>query len=391
MSGLGFDPGFVAAGGEGPWIRTEDGRLVLDGLSGEGICTFGRRPPALVAALAEALDGTDQGNFPMISREKAAFAAALAAWAPGDLEGALFAVMRGEALDGALKVARGHTGRATLVTVDGGWYGETGFALSLSDRPGREAFGPLLPQTRTVPFGDLAAAETELARGAAAFVLEPLQAENRCREAEPRYLQGLRELCNRHGALLVLDETWTGLGRTGRPLACERAGIIPDILVLGEALGAGLFPIAAALLRRGVKRFLDRHPLIHLSTFGGSDLGCRVGVAVLEAHAMRRPWERAAVTGAALREGLEVLRSRRPGALGSVSGRGLLLSLDLGSPERALAFCRAAADRDLLVRPQRVARAAVLLAPPLTLEPPEQEALLARVEGALDATDGGAR
>ncbi len=388
MNGFGFEPGFAAAGGRGAWIYTEDGRRILDGLCGEGVCNLGRRPEAVAAALAKALDETDQGNFPMISREKGDLAADLAAWAPGDLDAVVFSVMRGEAMDAALKIARGRTGRATLVSPDGGWYGETGFALSLSDRSDRDAFGPLIPQARQVPFGDLDAARRELALGAAAFVLEPVQTERHGREAEPRYLQGLRDACDASGALLVLDETWTGLGRTGKRLACERAGVVPDILVLGEALGAGVFPIAATLLRRDVNKFLEAHPLIHLSTFGGSDLGCRVATAALETYERERPWTKAARTGARLREGLEIIRSRRPGALRSVAGRGLLLSLELDDEFRAVAFCRAAADAGLLVRPERVMKRAVLLAPSLLLSDDEADGILVAVDAALGALDG---
>lgn len=383
MNGLGFDPGFLPTGGTGAWITTEDRRRILDGLAGDGICNLGRRPAAVVDALRAALPETDQGNFPMISREKADLAAALAAWAPGDLDAVLFSVMRGEALDAALKIARGRTGRATLVSASGSWYGETGFALSLSDRVDRERYGPLIPQTRLVPFGDLAAAGDELARGAAAFVVEPMQAEHHAREAEPRYLQGLRDLCDRRGALLVIDETWTGLGRTGHRLACERAGVIPDILVLGEALGAGVFPIAATIVSRDVNRFMEVHPLIHLSTFGGSDLGCRAGLAALAAYEEAHAWDRAARAGARLREGLEMIRSRRPGDVVSVAGRGLLLSLDMGTQTRAAAFCRAAADAGLLVRPERLTPNAVLLAPSLLVTDDEVDGILEAVRAAL--------
>jgi len=387
MNGLGFDPGFVPTGGSGAWISTVDGRRILDGLAGDGICNLGRRPPTVVDALVTALPETDQGNFPMISREKADLAAALAAWAPGALDAALFSVMRGEALDAALKVARGRTGRATLVAASGSCFGETGFALSLSERPDRDRFGPLIPQTRVVPFGDLAAAREELTRGAAAFVVEPMQPEHHAREAEPGYLQGLRDLCDRTGALLIIDETWTGLGRTGHRLACTRAGVVPDILVLGEALGAGVFPIAATLVSRDVSRFLEAHPLIHLSTFGGSDLGCRAGLAALTAYEDTRAWDRAARAGARLREGLEILRSRRPGVIASVAGRGLLLSLDVEDAARAALFCRAAADAGLLVRPERLTPGAVLLAPSLLVSDDEVDGILAAVNAALDTLE----
>ncbi len=123
---------------EGVRIFDEKGRALLDGVSGEAVFNLGRRPETLAAALAAAVAETDQGNFPMISSEKADLAEALARFCPGHLDCAVFGVMRGESMEFACKAARGRTGRMPLVTFDGAWHGETGFALSLSDRPDAE-------------------------------------------------------------------------------------------------------------------------------------------------------------------------------------------------------------------------------------------------------------
>ncbi len=370
----------------------EDGRRYIDGVCSAGVFNLGRRPPELAEALRDALRATDQGNFPMVSREKAALAEALAAFTPGALECAVFSVMRGEAVDAACKVARGCTGRPELVTVDGGWYGETGFALSLSERADADAYGPLVPDVCRIPCGDFDAADAAVGAETAAVVLEPVQAENHCRTAAPAYLEHLEALCKTRGALLILDETQTNFGRTGRRFAFEVSSAVPDMLVLGEALGGGMFPIAATLLTQRVNAFLNRHPMIHLSTFGGSDVGCRVASRALELYEEHRPWENAAKMGTLLRARIEALVEQYPGTVGGVAGAGLLLSLDLCVPEKADAFCRAAAEAGLLLLPGKVARHTVLVRPSLLITEAECGAIAGALEAACAALRaGGAR
>ena len=312
--------------GELEYRRSARHKPLFDCSSGRGIFQLGRRQEAVAVALERALDETDQGNFPMISREKSGLARALAEFSPGMLECVVFGVMRGEPMEFAAKVARGRTNRMPLVTPSGGYFGETGFALSLSDVPGKEQYGPLLPGIRTVPFFDRRAIERELSHGAAALVFEPIQVEHGCRMVLPDDLRAARRLCDDHGALLILDETRTGFGRTGFRFACEAADVVPDILIVGEALGAGLFPITAAIFTQDVNRFLNAHPMIHLSTFGGSDLGCRVGLAALSEYERLEVWDNARQRGAQLRLALEQGRLRA-GGLVDIRGRGLLLAL----------------------------------------------------------------
>jgi acetylornithine/succinyldiaminopimelate/putrescine aminotransferase len=371
---------------EGPWLFDESGRRYLDCVASEGIYNLGRRHPELVDELRRAMHETDQGNFAMVSEEKAALAEALAGFCPGELECAVFSVVRGEAVDFACKLARGATGRSELVTVDGGWLGETGFALSLSQRPDRDHFAPLIPEIRVIPADDLEAARAAISGRTAAVVLEPIQAENGCRRIDAAYLRAVQRLCQRNGAALVLDETQSGLGRTGLRFACQHADVIPDVLVLGEALGGGLFPIAATLFTQRLNRFLNEHPLLHLSTFGGSDLGCRVALRALQIYERERPWSNAATAGRALLRGLGELRGSHP-ELRSVEGQGLLVALDLGDAERARALCRRLADHGVLAAVGRVARHTVLLRPSLLVEEEHLELIVKGVEAALDALE----
>lgn len=373
----------------GAYVHGEDGRRYLDGVCSAGVFNLGRRPPELAGALREAFHATDQGNFPMVSREKAALAEALAAFAPDALECAVFSVMRGEPIEVACKVARGCTGRTGLVTVDGGWYGETGFALSLSERQDADTCGPLIPGVAKIPYGDPEAADTAIDANTAAVILEPVQAENHCRAAAPAYLEHLEALCKTRGALLVFDETQTNFGRTGKCFAFEASAATPDMLVLGEALGGGMFPIAATLLTQRVNAFLNRHPMIHLSTFGGSDIGCRVASRALELYKQRRPWANAAKMGAVLRARIEGLAEQYPDVVRGVAGAGLLLSLDLGAPEKADAFCRAAAETGLLLLPGKVARHTVLLRPSLLITEAECGAIADALDAACAALQAG--
>lgn len=365
---------FLEGRREGAYVFDQNGKRYLDCCGSAGTFNLGRRHPELVAELRQAMRETDQGNFPMISKEKALLGQALANFVPGDLECSIFSVVRGEAMDAACKIARGFTGRTQLLTVDGGWYGQTGFALSLSQRPDRDTFGPLIPDVLVMPFGDLGAAKKTITAKTAAVILEPVQAENHCRAASPDYLCGLANLCRAQGALLILDETQTGFGRTGRKFAFEESGIEPDMLVLGEALGGGLFPIAATILTQRVNAFMNAHPLLHLSTFGGADLGCRVACKALEIYEREKPWLNAAKMGEQLLRQLGELAGRGP--IRSVAGKGLLLSLDVGAAEAATAFCRNSAAQGVLATTGAVATNSVLLRPSLLIGESDVGAIL---------------
>jgi len=361
----------------GSCVTGADGRQYIDCVSGGGVYNLGRRPVDVIDGLREAVRLTDQGNFPLISEEKADFAARLIEFIPGDLGCVMFSVSRGEAMDFACKLARACTERSGLVTVGGGWYGHTGFALSLSEKPGKERMGPLIPDVVTVPFNDLPAADRALRANTAAVILEPVQAENGCRCVEASYLRELQRMCRERCALLVLDETQTGLGRTGTRFAYGRWGVVPDILVLGESVAAGVFPICATVFRPDLQDFLNEHPLIHLSTFGGSDVGCVVGARALDVYERERPWANAAEMGARLETGLSSLVRADPGTVRNVSGLGLLLALDVGDERVAHAFCRALAAEGVLAVPGLVARHTVVLRPSLLVSADEIDRIAA--------------
>ncbi|MDI6796559.1 MAG: aspartate aminotransferase family protein [Desulfatibacillaceae bacterium] len=374
---------FLESRSEGVWLYDEKGNASIDAYTAAGTHNLGRTRSELSQALLEAAQKTDQGNFILLSEEKVRLARRLASFLPHDLSCMLFTVVRGEAMDAACKLARGHTERPHLVTVDGGWYGQTGFAMSLSEREDKSKYGSLIPGVTTVPFGDVVEMKKAVSKRTAAVILEPVQAENGCRAASKEYLRQLRQICDRNGTLLILDETQTGFGRTGERFACEGLGVYPDILILGEALAGGMFPMCGLAFPPRVKAFFDKHPLIHLCTFGGHDVGCLVAEKSLELYEILKPWENAKRQGRHILGELQALAVEHSKIVRSVSGVGLLISIQMDSVERALGFCNAARKAGLLCMPGEVMKASVVLRPSLTISDDDSETLLKAVRDSL--------
>ena len=242
-----------------------------------------------------------------------------------------------------------------------------GFALALSERPGKEHFGGLIPGVKTVPFGDVEAARKAITSRTAAFILEPMQAENHCRTADPRYYEQIRTLCDAAGAKLVFDETQTNFGRTGTKFFMDQLGVTPDILIVGEALTSGMFPMTAMIFTPELKQFFDDHPLIHVCTFGGHDLGCVVAMTALDEYERLEPWNNAAELGVGLLKDLSALGAKHAGKIVSVAGKGLLVSIKLATAELAKKFCALARRAGVLVNTGRVDTTTVVIRPSLLI------------------------
>ncbi len=282
LRALGVD--LVVGRREGYRLWDLDGRELLDLHLNGGVYNLGHRNPELVDVLVEALQTLDIGNHHFPSVERALLGRQLVDLTPGTRY-AVFASGGGEAVDLALKSARRATGRRRVVSVTGAYHGHTGLALAAGDERAAAAF---LSQGSAdefvhVPYDDLGAIERELASGdVAAVVLETVPATIGFRVPSPGYLSGVRELCDASGTLYVADEVQTGLGRTGGMWGVTRAGVVPDVLVCGKGLSGGLYPIAATLLSERAGRWLEEDGWAHISTFGGAEVGCRVGRAVLD-------------------------------------------------------------------------------------------------------------
>lgn len=366
-------------------LNDSDGNRYLDCCTSNGTFNLGRRNTAIVERFKKAIYETDQGNFIMPSQEKTLLARKISEFVPGNLDCVLYGVTRGESMDAACKLARGFTSRPELVTIDGACYGESGFALSLSERKGKEQFGKLIPSVKVIPWGDAETAAQAIGQKTAAVVMEPIQAENHCRTADKSYYTQIRTLCDKTGAQLIFDETQSGFGRTGTRFFFEQTGVTPDILIIGEAVTSGMFPMTAMVFTPELKSFFDIHPLIHLCTFGGHDIGCLVAMEALDEYNRLKPWKNAAYLGDLLIKELSSLAKTSSGKMISVAGRGLLISIKLADNNMAIKFCAAARIAGMLVDTGSVDTSTVLIRPSLLIGRDDADKILDIVARTLQA------
>jgi len=375
--------GLVVDRARGAWVWDTDGHAHLDLLAGMGVANVGHAHPEVIAAVRAQLDRHLHVMVygEMIQETQVRLAARLAELLPAPLDCTYFTSSGAEAIEGALKTARKHTGRSCFVAFERAFHGDTFGALSLGGNPVYTApFVPLLPDVRLLPFGRTDTLD-RIDATVAAVVVEPVQAEAGVRIPTHDFLRALRRRCDEVGALLVFDEVVTGLGRTGRRFAFEHAGVIPDLLVLAKALGGGL-PLGAFVGSPAVLSTLAHDPaLAHVTTFGGHPVSCAAGLAALEILERDRLADRATAIGAALTAGLRSLLGR--GGLRDVRAAGALLGLEFESPAAcARAAERARAERLILnwtLHDDTVIR----LAPPLVLSDADVATALERIERAL--------
>ncbi|GHE30912.1 MULTISPECIES: ornithine--oxo-acid transaminase [Streptomyces] len=374
----------VLAHGEGTWVEDVEGRRYLDMLAGYSALNFGHRHPALIEAAHRQLDRLTLTSRAFHHDRLAAFAASLAELT--GLDTVLPMNTGAEAVESAVKVARKWAydvkgvpeDRATIVVAADNFHGRTTTIVGFSTDPvARTGFGPFAPGFRVVPYNDLAAMEAAVDETTAAVLIEPIQGEAGVIIPDEGYLTGVRELTRRAGALFLADEIQSGLGRTGRTLAVEHERVLPDVLLLGKALGGGIVPVSAVVARREVLGVL--HPGEHGSTFGGNPLAAAVGSAVVDLLATGEFQRRAAELGVVLRDGLTELVGR--GVTG-FRARGLWAGVDV---DPALGTGREIGERLLAegVLVKDTHGSTIRLAPPLTITADELRWALAALERVL--------
>jgi putrescine aminotransferase len=330
-----FGYGRVFVRGKGCSLWDDQGRRYLDLLAGFGAVNLGHNPEPLIERMIEILR-EDAVNLVHVGPQPyaAELARELARAASPPLEITLFSNSGGEAVEAAMKLARAATERSHFVYAEGGFHGTGLGSLSIMGHARlRAPFEPLLPNCEAVPFGDLDALERALhKRRAAAFVVEPIQAEAGVVVPPAGYLKAAQELCTRYGTLFVLDEVQTGLGRTGTLFAYEQHGFVPDVLVLGKSLGGSMVPLSATLTSReahqkayGSQAKFD----LHGTTYSGNALACRLGLEVLKQVQQQGLAERSAQLGASLLDKLQRALSGHP-LVRDVRGVGLLVGVELG-------------------------------------------------------------
>jgi 4-aminobutyrate aminotransferase len=410
----------AAVRGRGVAVFDPDGNAFLDFTAGLAVCATGHCHPKVVEAVAAQsrellhMSGTDFFNEPAPR-----LAGRLAAMCPGpEPKKVYFGNSGAEGIEAAIKLARHHTGRQHVIAFHGAFHGRTLGALSLtaSKTIHRDRFAPLLPGVVHAPYADCYRCpfgsapdrcdadcagwieekifRHELSPGeTAAIVLEPIQGEGGYIVPPDKFLQRIERICRRHGILLVADEVQSGMGRTGRMLAVEHAGVTPDIVVLAKGIASGM-PLSATI---SPARIMDWPPGAHASTFGGNPVSCAAALATLDLIEGGLI-ENAAAMGRCLQDGLRILMDRHE-PIGDVRGRGLMIGFELvkdrQTKERAPDFrngmVQACFRRGLLVLP--AGPSAIRLSPPLLLRRPQVDSALSILDEAIREVcdEGGGR
>ncbi|MDN6557109.1 MAG: ornithine--oxo-acid transaminase [Acidipropionibacterium acidipropionici] len=370
----------VIASGEGAWVTDVEGRRYLDCLAAYSALNFGHRHPALVAAARAQLDRLTLTSRAFGNDRLGEFCQRLAELAGKDM--VLPMNTGAEAVESAIKVARAWgyrikgvpDGRARIVVADGNFHGRTTTIVGFSTDPdARNGFGPFTPGFDVVAYGDAEALEAAITDETVAVLIEPIQGEAGVILAPEGYLAQVRALTAERGVLFIADEIQSGLGRTGATLECDNAGVVPDLYLLGKALGGGIVPVSAVVGDAEVLGVL--RPGEHGSTFGGNPLAAAVGLAVIDLLSTGEFQARARDLGAQLARRLGELVGH---GLGDVRVRGLWAGVDV-DPDLATGrrVCELLADRGVLAKETH--GSTIRLAPPLVITDQELDLAVDRL------------
>jgi ornithine--oxo-acid transaminase len=374
----------VVASAEGAWVTDVEGRRYVDCLAAYSAVNFGHGHPALVAAARAQLDRVTLTSRAFHNDQLGPFVAALAALAKKDM---VIPMNSGaEAVESGLKVARAwgyrvkgvQPDRANIIVADGNFHGRTITIISFSDDAAATTdFGPFTPGFRSVPYGDAAAIEEAIDENTVAVLLEPIQGEAGIRIPPADYLPAVREITTRRNVLFIADEIQSGLGRTGSTFQCDNVGVVPDLYLLGKALGGGIVPVSAVVGNADILGVLGAGE--HGSTFGGNPLAAAIGSAVVALLETGEYQERARVLGARLADRLEGLIGH---GVVAVRSAGLWAGVDI-DPELATGrrVCELLMERGVLAKDTH--GSTIRLAPPIVISQEDLDFAVDQLEAVL--------
>jgi putrescine aminotransferase len=357
------------------------GKEYLDCLGGFGIFNVGHRHPKVIAAVKAQLDRQPLHSQDLLDPLRAMLAKALALITPDGLDFSFFCNSGTETVEAALKLARAYNpAKQTIVAATKGFHGKSYGALSVSAKGEfRRPFGSMLPNIEHVPFNDLGALRRMMhtlamvGEDVGAVLLEPIQGEGGVNIPSDGYLPGVRTLCDEYGALLILDEVQTGMGRTGKMFCCDHYGVAPDLLCLAKAFGGGVIPAGAVIGTRAVFSKLFENPFLHTTTFGGNPLACAAALATINVLLEEHLPERAAQLGARMLEGLKEATRPYPEIIVDARGKGLLMALEFVDNASGFDFGKRLLDRGILVSGTLVNARVIRIEPPLTITEDQAE------------------
>ena len=375
----------VVATADGAWVTDVDGKRYLDCLAAYSAVNFGHGHPALIAAAKAQLDRVTLTSRAFHNDQLGPFAAALAKLAGKDM--VLPMNTGAEAVESGIKIARawgyrvkGVTeGKAKIIVMDGNFHGRTTTIISFSNDPDARAdFGPYTPGFVSVPYGDSAALEAAIDDNTVAVLIEPIQGEAGILIPPPEYLRAVRRITRENTVLFIADEIQSGLGRTGATFQCDNAGVVPDLYLLGKALGGGIVPVSAVVGNAEILGVLQ--PGQHGSTFGGNPLAAAVGLAVVQLLETGEMQERARMLGERLQTGIRSLVGR---GVVAVRGAGLWVGVDI-DPGLATGrrVCELLMERGVLVKDTH--GSTIRFAPPIVASEEDLDFAVEQLRAVLD-------
>lgn len=382
-----YDMEFVFGRREGPFIwDATSGKRLINCHSNGGVFNLGHRNPRIINALKQSLKELDIGNHHLISEQRANLAARLADLMPGDITYSVFGVGGGEAIDLAIKLTRGYTAKQKVISAGGGYHGHTGFALATGDEQYRAPFGRNLSGFLQVPFNNIEALHQAVDDDTAAVIFETIPATLGMPLPQHDYFKQVKETCAQHGALFIIDEVQTGLGRTGKLWGIEHYDVVPDIIVIGKGLSGGIYPMSATCFRKELESFFHQNPFIHVSTFGGAEVGCPVAMAVLQQSSAPRFLAHVNELAAIFKEGFAELTKKRPNILVGLRQLGLMMGIEMVNDTCGPIMTKACYDNGILAIYANNDKRVCQLLPPLIIENKLAYEIIDRVDAALKDT-----
>ena len=381
------DIDFVFGRREGPyvWDAAGDKRLINCHCNG-GVFNLGHRNPEIIQTLIEALGELDIGNHHFISEQRARLGERLAALSPGALNYTVFGVGGGEAIDLAIKLARGYTGRMKIISASGGYHGHTGLALATGDEQYRAAFGPNMPGFVQIPFNDRDALALALDETTAAVIFETIPATYGMPVPEKSFYSFAKDLCVKKGALLIIDEVQTGLGRTGKLWGIEHFDTTPDIMVIGKGLSGGIYPMSATCFGDELQTFFYKNPFIHISTFGGAEIGCPVAMKVLEITSDPAFLAHVRELAAFFQKSFAELKARHPEIIVGLRQLGLMMGIEMVNDLCGPVLTKVAYDHGVLSVYANNNKTVSQLLPPLNIDRAVAQEIIERLDLAITDT-----
>ncbi|ATA58626.1 4-aminobutyrate aminotransferase [Geobacillus stearothermophilus] len=367
----------VISEAEGVWVKDPEGNRYMDMLSAYSAVNQGHRHPKIVEALKRQADRVTLTSRAFHNDQLGPWYEKVCRLTKKEM--VLPMNTGAEAVETALKAARRWAydvkgvpdNQAEIIVCEGNFHGRTLAAVSLSSEPAyKRGFGPLLPGVKIIPYGDIEALKAAMTPNTAAFLVEPIQGEAGIRIPPQGFLKAAYDVCKEHNVLFIADEIQTGLGRTGKLFACDWENVVPDMYILGKALGGGVFPISCVVANRDILSVFE--PGSHGSTFGGNPLACAVSIAALEVIEEERLAERSLELGEYFLAKLKQIENKD---IKEVRGRGLFIGVELHGPARP--YCEALKEQGLLCKETH--ETVIRFAPPLIITKEELDWAIERI------------